>query len=106
MTLKSDNDLTADTIPVVGRQDLETRGLIQLNIFEHQEVKISTLTEQMQKVVSGLKEVLQNLPAQLGQFNLTEMQIALEISAKGKVSVLGSGGEAGGKGGITLKLTK
>ena len=44
--------------------------------------------------------------SQLGQFNLTEMQIALEISAKGRVSVLGSGGEAGGKGGITLKLTK
>jgi hypothetical protein len=63
MTLKSADDLTTDTIPVAGRQDLEIRGLIRLNIFEHQEVEISTLTEQMQKVISGLKNILQNLPA-------------------------------------------
>ena len=85
---------------------LETRGFIQLNIFEHQEVKVSVLTQQMQKVMAGLKEVLNGLPGQLGEFRLTEMHISLEISAKGTVSVLGSGGEVGGKGGITLKLTK
>ena len=106
MATTSAADLKVDTIPVVGRQDLDTRGLIQLNIFEHQEVKVSALTQQMQKVVGGLKEVFQDLPVQLGEFRLTEMQIALEISAKGTVSVLGSGGEIGGKGGITLKLTK
>jgi hypothetical protein len=99
-------DPTTDTIPVVGRQELETLGLIQLNIFEHQQVPISTIAQQMEKVMNGLNSVLQKLPAQLGGFHLTEMQIALEITAKGTVNVLGSGGELGGKGGITLKLTK
>jgi hypothetical protein len=103
--MATDNTNT-QTIPIVGRQDLDTLGLIQLNIFEHQEVEVSTVTEEMKRVLGGLQTVLQSIPNVLGGFQLDEMQISLEVSAKGRVSLLGVGGEAGGKGGITLKLTK
>lgn len=94
------------TIPIVGRQDLETLGLIQLNILEHQKVPVSRIADQMNGVIDGLKSILDKLPTVLGNFHLTEMTVALEISAKGSVSVLGTGGEAAGKGGVTLKLTR
>jgi hypothetical protein len=38
--------------------------------------------------------------------HLTEISVAVEINATGRLSILGSGGELGGKGGITLKFVK
>ena len=40
------------------------------------------------------------------QFKLTEFTISAEISAKGSLSLLGTGGEMGGKGGLTFKFTR
>jgi hypothetical protein len=40
------------------------------------------------------------------KLHLTEISVAVEINAKGRLSILGSGGELGGKGGITLKFIK
>ena len=60
----------------------------------------------MGRTLSGLQDVLQTAPETVGGFRLTEMTITLGVSAKGRVSLLGTGGEAGGKGGITLKLTR
>ena len=40
------------------------------------------------------------------KLKLTEISVAVEINAKGCLSILGSGGEIGGTGGITLKFVK
>jgi hypothetical protein len=40
------------------------------------------------------------------KLHLTEISVAVEINATGRLSILGSGGELGGKGGITLKFVK
>jgi hypothetical protein len=40
------------------------------------------------------------------KLHLTEISVRVEINGKGRLSILGSGGEFGGKGGITLKFIK
>jgi hypothetical protein len=69
-------------------------------------VPASKIANQRNDVIEGLKGVFDKLPTGLGNFQLSQMTTALEISAKGRVRVLGAGGEAGGKGGVTLTLTR
>ena len=40
------------------------------------------------------------------RLQLNEVSLAVEITAEGGLSILGTGGKLGGKGGITLKFTK
>ena len=44
-------------------------------------------------------------PLQSG-LELDEVELAVEVNGEGKVSILGTGGKAGGKGGITLKFKR
>jgi hypothetical protein len=43
---------------------------------------------------------------QLGSFKFTEFMMTAEISAKGRLVLLGAGGEVAGKGGLTFKFTR
>jgi transcription initiation factor TFIIIB Brf1 subunit/transcription initiation factor TFIIB len=40
------------------------------------------------------------------RLQLNEVSLAVEITAEGGLSILGTGGKLGGKGGMTLKFTK
>ena len=52
------------------------------------------------------QNLLKSLPGEIGAYSLSEMTLAVTVTAKGSVSLLGSGGELTGQGGITLKLTR
>lgn len=39
-------------------------------------------------------------------FQLEEITLSVQVNAKGELSILGSGGELGGSGGITLKFAR
>lgn len=49
---------SGEFIPITGRTDMENLGLIELKIFEHQNVKTSTLSTQMENMVTTLHKVL------------------------------------------------
>jgi hypothetical protein len=76
------------------------------NLFSRGKVKAETLQSNLQALLDKLSGVLQSLPAEIGQYSLSEMTLAVSVTAKGAVSLLGSGGEVTGQGGITLKLTR
>lgn len=40
------------------------------------------------------------------KLQLTEVSLAVEITGEGTLSILGTGGKLGGKGGITLKFAR
>lgn len=63
-------------------------------------LKVSELTAQVNIFVSQIGEVLDKTPAKLGGFQFEEFEINAEITGKGTLAVLGTGGEVGATGGI------
>ncbi|HHL18723.1 MAG TPA: hypothetical protein ENJ33_03195 [Thiothrix sp.] len=61
------------------------------------------LAESMKEIKSSLDEVFASI-AEVGDFELSEIKLGLEITAKGKFALIASA-EAGAKGAITLTFT-
>lgn len=63
----------------------------------------SNLTE----FLRGMQAVVSTVPEHLGGFHLSEVTLSAEVSASGRVSLMGVGGaEVGGQGGITFTLVR
>ena len=93
-----------DEVLVFGREDSDDRGLQKLTdyLYERRSVKTATLQERVKRFLEAVQEVVSEAPDQFGHFGLDSITITAEVSAKGQVGLLGTGGEAGGKGGITF----
>ena len=70
------------------------------------EIEVSTLKERVHEFLKDMQEIVDEAPESKGGFRLEEIEIRADISVKGKVSLLGTGGEFGGSGGITFKLKR
>lgn len=53
-----------------------------------------------------MHDTLDGVPNALAGYHLEEMEIEVEVSAEGEVSLLGTGGKVGGKGSLTLQLKR
>jgi hypothetical protein len=60
------------------------------------------LAEQLKAFASGIRGMLQQLPAEPDGFAVEEIELHAEIDAKGKITLLGTGTEVGARGGIKL----
>lgn len=60
------------------------------------------LQEQLAEFAKGMGEALEGIREIAGGFELQEVEVHAEVSADGKVSLLGSGASAGVKGGLKL----
>lgn len=60
---------------------------------------------QMQSLVAIVNDLFEELGSRTG-LQLDEVQLSVEINAEGNVSLLGSGGKVGSKGGMTLKFVR
>ena len=86
------------------------------------DLPVETLERELQDLIRVMNRVFSQAEPSLGaesptepliaetslekKLRLTEISVAVEINATGRLSILGSGGELGGKGGITLKFIK
>jgi hypothetical protein len=70
------------------------------------EVDADVLQKRLEALLGKVRKLIENTPAYLGQFGLDSITLTVEISAKGQVSLLGTGGEVGGKGGISFTLKR
>jgi hypothetical protein len=98
-----------NTIGIFGREDAEDRGIfdrLQEFRFGRGVVGVEELKQSISHFLLSMKSVVEGVPATLGKFELDTVSIAVEVSAKGQVSLLGTGGEFAGKGGLTFKLTR
>jgi hypothetical protein len=73
-------------------------GKVKLDPYE--------LQARLDGFLGSMREVIQGLPSRLGDFELTSVTLTAEITAKGSVTLLGTGGEMGGKGGLTFTLQR
>ncbi len=102
----------SDYVWVLGLDDEETapeelRGFsIIPKRVERATVPVDVLESQVRDFVAAVGRILGGVPDALGGYSVDTITVSAEISAKGKVSFLGSGGELGGKGGISFTLTR
>ncbi len=64
------------------------------------ELKIEDLSVNVNLFLEQMQGVLGKTPDQLGKFQLAEFEVHAEVTAKGMLAILGTGGEAGATGGL------
>lgn len=67
-----------------------------------QEVYLTSLELQteLSRFLTQFGNVFKDLPSKVGEYSIDAVEISVEVTAKGSVGLLGTGGEAGGKGGL------
>ena len=68
-------------------------------------IDVIALKAQMSGLLKVMGELFDQAEQQSGM-KLNEIELSVEINAEGQVSLIGSGGKVGNKGGITLKFTR
>jgi hypothetical protein len=74
--------------------------------YKRSEIPVDEFRLRVAEFVSGIESVIREIAASAGEYELDEVQVAVEVSAKGKLSILGTGGELAGKGAMTFKFRK
>ncbi len=70
-------------------------------------IPVETLKQQMMGLLQVVTQVFDQAEAhQRPGMELDEVELTVEVNGEGQVSLLGSGGKMGGKGGITLKFKR
>lgn len=70
------------------------------------ELKVQILAENVNIFLTHIEEIVMNAPDDVGKFRFTELSVSAEISANGKLVLLGSGVETGIRGGLTFKFER
>jgi|GEM_PF-4299956 len=63
-------------------------------------MKLSELTANFKQFMQQIEELLQEVPVEVENFELSEFEVSAGITATGKLALWGIGGEAGAKGGL------
>lgn len=84
---------------------------VALAVGVPQAVKVSTqkLEAEMSRFVGIVSRLFSHAEAQVNPesgLKLDEIEVSVEINGEGEVKLLGTGGKAGTKGGITLKFKR
>lgn len=94
------------TISVVVTEDSGDRGFFDKFRLSRREIPVEDLKQRLHQFLDTMKDVVQSMPEKFGEFGLDSVTLTVEITAKGQVSLLGTGGEVGGKGGLTFTLKR
>jgi hypothetical protein len=63
-------------------------------------LKIEEFSGTVNLFINQIGGILEKTPEKLGKFQFVEFEVNAEVSAKGTLSLLGTGGEAGVTGGL------
>jgi hypothetical protein len=104
----SENDSTESggVIRILGSEDTDSRSIFDRLRYRRAEISADEFKERLKNFLTSMEEVVRDLPETLGEFKLDQITLTAEISAKGQVSLLGTGGEIAGKGGLTFTLKR
>lgn len=69
-------------------------------------IKIEALAENVREFLEKIEKIMAETPDEMGKFQLTEFTVSAEISATGSLSVLGTGVETTGSGGLEFKFER
>lgn len=99
----------AEEIRVFGLDDRTDRAALFTRAearYARGAVPVADLEDRLRAFVQSMRGVLHAIPEAVGAYRVEQIELRVEVSAKGTVSLLGSGGELGGSGGMTLTLKR
>lgn len=74
--------------------------------YRRTKLSAEQLRDNLGEFLESLEKVVERIPAAMGGFGVDTVTLSAEINAKGTVSLVGTGGEVGAKGGITITLKR
>jgi hypothetical protein len=83
-----------------GRAGVVTRG------GGAKEIPVEALAENVKDFIGKMSAILSATPESVGGFKLKEFEVSAEVSASGKLGLLGSGVEASATGALTFKFQR
>jgi hypothetical protein len=86
-------------------KDGDRVGLRQAAL-KYVEIPTDKLNDQLLGFMDKVGAMVGSLPENLGKFTLQEIELSLEITAKGEIGFLGTGGGLEGTGGIKMTLRR
>jgi hypothetical protein len=87
--------MNRDTIWIVTAAPSTSRGQPRVT-----EISLDELSLNINIFIEQMRTILERTPEKIGKFDLAEIEIHTEISAKGTLVILGTGGEIGANGGL------
>jgi hypothetical protein len=82
------------------------RGIEPPSVRNRHQVSAQTLQQNMTEFLSVVESAFEKAEQSQVKMQLEEVELVVEVNGKGQVSLLGTGGELGGKGAITLKFKR
>lgn len=64
------------------------------------ELKVDELSASITLFLEQMDHILTKTPERLGKFQFVEFEVSAEVTAKGMLAILGTGGEASATGGL------
>jgi hypothetical protein len=83
-----------DTIWVVTGDTAVTRG------GRAKQLKVEELALNINLFIEQIGNILEKTPDKVGNFHFDEFEVSAEITEKGSLAILGTGGEVGATGGL------
>jgi hypothetical protein len=106
---------TSETVEVVegGRSSEDAGGgfgasavqAVRKSLTQRVQISADELKRQIGNLLAVVGDVFDQSRAETGLF-LDEVELSIEISSEGQISILGSGGKIEGKGGIKLSFKR
>jgi hypothetical protein len=83
-----------DSIWVVTGETVATRGGAM------KQLKVEELASNVTLFIEQMGRILKETPGKVGEFHFDEFEVSAEITGKGSLAILGTGGEVGATGGV------
>ena len=95
----------AAVVSVLGYEEVPERGLFERRVVRDV-IDAEKLGDEARAFMAAMEKVIAKLSERVGNYDLDTISVTAEVSAKGRLSLLGSGGEVGGKGGLTFTFKR
>jgi len=102
----SEETLTVITYQRRAPSELERADTRELLVTEFIEISPTVLQERVNQFLKLLDVIFGGAIQKVGDFRVEELEVSVEISAEGKLGLLGTGVGISGKGGFTIKLRR
>ena len=94
-----------ESVSILGYADAPNRGLFDKRVVR-KVVDVKTLQDEVQSFLGAMEKIIGNLSQEIGNYTMDTITVSAEVSASGKVSLFGTGGEVGGKGGLSFAFKR
>ncbi|HAC64100.1 MAG TPA: hypothetical protein DCF68_11320 [Cyanothece sp. UBA12306] len=84
----------------------EETAITEVAGLKRTEVELDKLKQEMKGFIAAMREILDEAEPPNSKMRLDEVELSVEVNGEGKVSLLGIGGKAGGKGAMTFKFKR